>query len=113
MNGITDLLHRARIYVDANPFIYAVEGGDALASSINVLFAGLRARPGFAVTSELTLAEVLPRASRLPDAIHVVTAIRNDCKSFVSGDARIRLPVDIRLISAEGNGIARLAEELS
>ena len=50
------------IYIDANPFIYVVEGRDALAAPIKALFASLRERPGLAVTSELTLAEVLPKA---------------------------------------------------
>jgi hypothetical protein len=62
MSGMTDLVQLLPVYIDANPFIYAVEGGDALAGSITALFGRLRARRGFAVTSELTLAEVLPKA---------------------------------------------------
>src|SRR6476620_4109149 len=50
------------VYIDTNPFIYAVEGNEALASPINNLFAQFRKRPRIAVTSELTLAEVLARA---------------------------------------------------
>jgi predicted nucleic acid-binding protein len=127
---MTDRAKLLRIYVDANPFIYLVEGQDAVAAPIRELFARFRLKPGCAVTSELTLAEVLPRASvpqhrrnyldfivwggvfdlrpvtrdilietaayrrvaarilsdgrqiipKLPDAIHVVTAIRAGCR---------------------------------
>lgn len=51
------------VYVDANPFIYFVESDDSLAASVRDLFAVFHARPGLAVTSELTLAEVLPKAA--------------------------------------------------
>jgi hypothetical protein len=59
---MTDQRQESLVYIDANAFIYAVEGGDALAGSIKALFERLRELPGTAVTSELTLAEVLPRA---------------------------------------------------
>jgi predicted nucleic acid-binding protein len=151
------------IYIDANPFIYVIEGGDTIAAPIKALFASLRERPGLAVTSELTLAEVLPKAPlpkhrrsyfnlmiwsgiidlrpvsrailietadyrkaaatkradgsdtmpKLPDAIHVVTAIRSGCKNFLSSDARIKLPLGMKLIEANDDGIAGLMKELS
>jgi predicted nucleic acid-binding protein len=163
MNGMTDERQAPLIYIDANPFIYAVEGNDALAGLVNALFARLRQYPGAAVTSELTLAEVLPKAPlpvhrrsyfnlliwsgifnlrpvsreilvetanyrrtvatkrpdgtqimpKLPDSIHVVTAIRNGCKSFLSADTRIRIPVEMSLIEATETGIADLVRELS
>jgi predicted nucleic acid-binding protein len=163
MSGITERVHHSPIYIDANPFIYAVDGDDALATLINAFFTGLRAWPGVAVTSEMTLAEVLPRAPlprhrrayfnlilwsgifdlrpvtrgilietadyrraatsqrpdgsdvmpKLPDAIHVVTAIRADCETFLSADAGIRLPVEMWLVAADPEGIARLTEEFS
>src|SRR5437764_1410186 len=50
------------VYIDANPFIYAIEGNDALASPINDFFARLSKCKHAAITSELTLAEVLPKA---------------------------------------------------
>jgi len=116
-----------RLYLDANVFIYAIEGSADIADPLRQLFDLLRANRGIGVTSELTLAEVLPRAStaqrrsylnmivwsrifdlhpvsrdilietaeyrkaqyrkkagmpRLPDAIHVVTAIRLPDGSF-------------------------------
>ena len=51
------------VYIDANPFIYFIEGEASLAVAIRELFAMFAARPGLAVTSELTLAEVLPKAA--------------------------------------------------
>jgi predicted nucleic acid-binding protein len=50
------------IYIGTNPFIYAIEGHDELARPLALLFQRLRERPSVAVTSELTLAEVLPKA---------------------------------------------------
>ncbi len=51
-----------RIYVDANPFIYFIEGQEALADNLRPFFETLKREPGLAATSELTLAEVLPKA---------------------------------------------------
>jgi hypothetical protein len=52
---MTDLAQLLPVYIDANPFIYAVEGGDALAGSITVLFGRLGAWRGIALlTSELS-----------------------------------------------------------
>ncbi|MDQ2083768.1 type II toxin-antitoxin system VapC family toxin [Xanthobacteraceae bacterium Astr-EGSB] len=50
------------VYVDANPFIYLIEGGDDIASIMRELFDLLRAKPQLAATSELTIAEVLVKA---------------------------------------------------
>ena len=50
------------VYVDANPFIYFIEGEEAIASALRPFFDALRRKPGLAATSELTLAEVLPKA---------------------------------------------------
>jgi len=51
-----------RIYLDANVFIYAAEGSPDVARYLEQLFEICRKRPGIAVTSELTLAEILPKA---------------------------------------------------
>jgi predicted nucleic acid-binding protein len=48
-----------RVYLDANIFIYAVEGFAAHAASIQALLAAMDAGEIIAVTSELTVAEVL------------------------------------------------------
>jgi len=149
------------VYVDTNPIAYAFEGPEELASALKKLFAIFRQRPGAAVTSELTLAEVLPkkkvadryffdllvwsnifelrpvtreilietaryrRAARmefadgrvsmpkLPDAIHVVTAIQTGCQIFLSSDSRIKLPKTIKLVQASKAGIESLAQEMA
>jgi predicted nucleic acid-binding protein len=48
-----------RVYLDANVWIYALEGYEAFAASLAALFARIDAGELIAVTSELTLAEVL------------------------------------------------------
>jgi predicted nucleic acid-binding protein len=48
-----------RYYLDANVFIDFIEGNEDLSEPIDGLMESLRKRPGTAVTSELTLAEVL------------------------------------------------------
>ena len=149
------------VYVDANPFIYFIEGDDALSASMRSLFETLKARPGLAVTSELTLAEVLPKAAaplrraymdliiwsgtfdlrpvtreilvetaryrrasvkiepdgresmvKLPDAIHVVTAIHCECRRVVSDDAQLRLPPGYERVACDPVGISKLLEAL-
>jgi predicted nucleic acid-binding protein len=54
------------VYVDANPFIYYIDGEESIASRVRPFFDFLAKRPGIATTSELTLAEVLVKAR--PDA---------------------------------------------
>jgi predicted nucleic acid-binding protein len=51
-----------RIYLDANVFIYAVEGKPDVADLLRTLFGLLRQSRGVGVTSELTLAELLAGA---------------------------------------------------
>lgn len=155
------------IYLDSMVFIYAVEGGDATARPARQFFDWVRRYPGAALTSELSLAEVLvtPKRMRddriadaglipahtrrslylsmmvasrflllspvtrdllletadlrdaiphkLPDAIHLVTAMRYDCKFFVSADTRIRVPGTITKIEPTQAGIAELLEALA
>jgi predicted nucleic acid-binding protein len=59
---MTDPASPPRVYVDANPFTYFIEGEETVASSLRRFFDALARKPGFAATSELTLAEVLPKA---------------------------------------------------
>lgn len=127
------MLLASRLYVDANIFIYAFEGGSDVGTAlVELLTIEGKARP-FLVTSELTLAEVLvgpykngddrlidvyegwtipsPRLTvdqvsrpvlwyaavlntqypnlRLPDAIHLSTAMLLGCSHFLTGDTRL------------------------
>jgi predicted nucleic acid-binding protein len=142
-----------RLYLDANVFIYAIEGVGEIASSLRELFDLFRAKRGTGVTSELTLAEVLPRADgiqrrsyidlivssrifdlqpvsrdilietadyressgmpKLPDAIHIVTAVRAGCKTILSADSRLRLPEGYTVLSPDRESLTRLVRELS
>src|ERR1700754_207490 len=143
----------SRIYLDANVFIYAIEGSPDVAEPLRNLFELFRKKRGAGVTSELTLAEVLPRATttqrtmyldlivwsrvfdlqpvsrallietadyrriaqmpRLPDAIHVVTAIRAGCHTILSADSRLRLPEGVVALLPDSSNVSRLVQELS
>jgi hypothetical protein len=63
---MTEAASASIVYVDANPIAYAFEGSEELATALKTLFSIFRQKPGLAVTSELTLAEVLPK-KKIPD----------------------------------------------
>jgi predicted nucleic acid-binding protein len=63
---MTDEAAAPIVYVDANPFIYYIDGEESAATRVRPFFDFLATRPGIATTSELTLAEVLGKAR--PDA---------------------------------------------
>ena len=49
---------------------------------------------------------------KLPDAIHVVTAISEGCRMFVSADRKIRVPEGMVKIAPDADGVARVLEAL-
>jgi predicted nucleic acid-binding protein len=142
-----------RVYLDANVFIYAIAGNADIADPLRQLFDLFRARRGIGVTSELTLAEVLPKPSdvqrrsylnmivrsqifdlhpvsrdilietaeyreyagmpKLPDAIHVVAAIRAGCRRLLSADLRLELPEGYSVLSPAAENLTGLIRELS
>jgi predicted nucleic acid-binding protein len=160
---MTERSTSSKLYFDANVFIYAVEGSDDIAGHLRTLFDLLRSNRGLAVTSELTLAEVLPKADpirrrnylelilhsglfdlypvtrdilietadyrriagvskpnaskpevsmpKLPDAIHVVTAIRAGCGRMLSFDRALKLPESMHHMTRDG--LSQLINELS
>jgi predicted nucleic acid-binding protein len=159
---MTDGTPSPAVYVDANPFIYFIEGEEAAANRLRPFFDLLKQKPGAAMTSELTLAEVLAKARpdsrrglfnlivwsglfrlepvtrdilietadyrrvtrrtlpdgktatvKLPDAIHVVTAIRARCRIFLSADVGIRLPVDMTALQPTDDGVSALVRALT
>jgi predicted nucleic acid-binding protein len=150
--GMIELGGASHIYADSNVFIYAVEGRAEIADPLQELLDLLRSRPGFAATSELTLAEVLAKVDvvqrrdyldlivesgvfqlcsvsrdilietasyrravgmpKLVDAIHVVTAIRNGCRTMLSADLRMKAP-GISIVDANSESLSRLIRELS
>ncbi|MDC7785776.1 type II toxin-antitoxin system VapC family toxin [Rhodoplanes sp. TEM] len=159
---MTDSFDHPFVYVDANPFIYFVEGDTDIAEPVRGIFELLKTRPGLGVTSELTLAEVLPKARspihhrnfvelivsskvfglvpvdrdllletadyrraasrtdidgrrimpKLPDAIHVVSAVRSRCRAILSNDDRLTLPPGLQRFKPDVGGIAELVEVL-
>lgn len=139
MGGVADLVGKA-VYLDTNVLVYAVEGFDEHEAFIDELFRSIDARQLDAVTSELTLAEVLVKpleigrqdvadlytelvrnsdrlsvlpidrpvllsaahyraelGVKLPDAIHIATAVVAGCDVFLSNDQRIKMPPDLTL----------------
>jgi predicted nucleic acid-binding protein len=155
---MTNFGKTSRLYFDANPLIYAIEGDDSIAGPIGKLLDLLRGHPGVAVTSELTLAEVLPKAvvqrrrsylnlliwsgifdlrpvtrdilietaeyrrkarardvalPKLPDPIHIVTAIQCQCHTILSSDLRMTLPDGFSVVPPDRDNLARLIKDLS
>lgn len=140
------------VYMDANAFIAGFELPLEQAKPIQDLIEALRGKPRMAVTSELTLAELLAPVSRekamplpikrrlylsllvwshlidlqpvtrdvlietadlrhvtpkqrLPDAIHLVTAIQSGCRYFLTGDKRIKPPNGMTLVVPDRGGV--------
>jgi predicted nucleic acid-binding protein len=155
---MTDVAARPRVYLDTNVFIRAFEGSDEEARPIKKLFEALRRDVNRAVTSELTLAEVLAPAlsgpslvnkrhfyfnlivlpgfidllpvtrsilvetadlrkfaaeKSLPDAIHLVTALRAGCAFFMSDDRRIKTPVEMKRVLPDAAGVATILGALN
>ena len=142
--AILDDLRGKKVYLDTNIFIYAVEDVVEYASTVSALFSLIEDGATAAFTSELTLAEVLPKpfeagrqdiaevyqemlrssswlslvpversilieaarlqgalTLRLPDAIHVATALATGCDVLLSNDQRLRAPPGVVLLGLE------------
>jgi predicted nucleic acid-binding protein len=134
MAGLAAILGKT-VYLDTNIFIYTVEGYVPEAAILRELFAALEDGRFTAVTSELSLAEVLVKpfelghedvaaaytelltssdrlavlpidrailveaarqraalGMRMPDAIHVATALATGCELFLTNDRPLKLP---------------------
>jgi predicted nucleic acid-binding protein len=148
------------VYVDTNVFVIGFETLGEHSEAVQSFFSVLRNWRGRAITSELTLAELLAPVSRrhslpqvkrrrlyfdlllwsdlielhpvsrdilietadlrkvdphkLPDAIHVVTAIQGKCAYFLSDDKGMkRLPHGMRRLGADGPGVAEVLRALN
>ena len=149
------------VYLDANVFIAAIEGDQSdVRTLLWQLFAAGESGRAVLVTSELTLAEVLPKAAtpirrtymdlivrsgsfdlrsisrqilvetaayrrdsirkdpdgresmvKLPDAIHIVTAIHSQCRKVLSDDTQLRLPQGHDRVACDASAISKLLEE--
>lgn len=142
------------VYIDTNVFIIGFESPLELAAPVQKLLLAIREKPLSAVTSELTLAELLapvirPQAlvpsqrrrlyldlltgsrlvelrpvtrdiliqtaelreatpCKLPDAIHVTTAVQAKCGFFLSKDRRMRLPPGMIQVGPDHSGVDRI-----
>jgi predicted nucleic acid-binding protein len=150
------------VYLDSNAFIYFIEGEHVVANRLRPLFELLRNQPGRGATSELTLAEVLPKARpdirrsylnlivwsrffhlepvtreilidtadyrratartlrdgrtimpKLPDAIHMVTAIQIRCQAVLSADGSLRVPAGMAIFQPSEAGVSQLMQQLA
>lgn len=159
---MTDKATAPVVYIDANPFIYFIDGEEVVANRVRPLFSLLAERPGIAATSELTLAEVLAKATpdarrsyfnlivwskifqlhpitrdilidtadyrraarktrpdgtkatlKIPDAIHIVTAARCQCRMFLSADEGLMTPAGMTTLKPNEDGLAELTRVLS
>ena len=148
------------VYLESNVFIYFVEAQIDVSRQLKPLFEAIATRPGSAVTSELTLAEVMAPTSspsapplavrkraylspivwnrsillkpvtrdilydtvelrraarlRLPDAIHLATAIQSDCRYFLSSDRDFKaMPQGMTPIRPGHDSLAPVIEALA
>jgi len=148
------------IYIDTNIFVYAVEGVAETAAPSKKLIEALRRRHGAAITSEITLAELLAptrrpdalptqvkrsvyldlvvesgifdlvpvrrdiliqtadirigRKIKLPDAIHLATAVHAGCGFFVCEDDDFRsLPGEMRRVRPTMRDIDGLLRDIA
>lgn len=148
------------VYLESNAFIYFVEAQVEVSRLLKPLFEAISHRPGSAVTSELTLAEVMAPTSnpsappllvrkraylslivwnrsillkpitrdilydtialrdvtklRLPDAIHLATAIQNGCRFFLSSDRDFKkMPQGMTPIGPGRDSLAPVLESLA
>ncbi len=131
--GLLTAIQGDRIYLDTNVWIYAVESYPAFIQDLTALLQSIDQGHQVAITSELSLAEVLVKPLRdrdqvrqdaykraivnrknvfvvpvlrellidaaqvradiglkLPDAIHVATAVRSQCTTFLTNDDRLK-----------------------
>ncbi|MGB3614758.1 MAG: PIN domain-containing protein [Elainellaceae cyanobacterium] len=139
--GLLDVLAGGPVYLDTNIWIYALENYAEYTQHLGALFQALDEGALTAVTSELTLAEVLVKPMqredteqqticerfirstnhlavvpvsrailidaarvrtrtqlKLPDAIHVATAIGTDCKTLLTNDQQLRRTPNISVV---------------
>lgn len=135
-------INGGNVYLDANIFIYAIEGSPEFKHKITALFSRISETSSIAITSELALAECLVKPysendqvsaskyeryiktsdflkvktlpisllkksaqcrakykNKLPDSIHLATAINENCTVFVTNDIKLKTPDSITVIS--------------
>ncbi len=135
-------INGGNVYLDANIFIYALEGSPEYRDKITALFSRISETKSMVITSELTLAECLVKPyseddqvsvfkyeayiktsgflkvkalpigllkksaqcrakykNKMPDSIHLATAINENCTVFVTNDIKLKTPDNITTLS--------------
>lgn len=101
--AIPDQLRGRRIYLDANVFIYALEGKADVKAQVAPLFAALDAEDMDGVTSDLSLAEVLVHPYRIGH-----TALADRYERLLAPRINLaRIPVSLSLWRAAAHLRAR------
>jgi predicted nucleic acid-binding protein len=57
--------------------------------------------------------EALGAMPKLPDAVHVVTAVHAGCNTFVSFDRGLKLPIGLDRVGREEDRLTQLVEDMS
>jgi len=109
--AILEVITGTKIYLDTNIFIYAIEGYTKFETELNELFEAFDAGNLQAITSELTLAEVLVKPL-IDNNVKVCSAYENAIQSsqvlevvpinrtILRQSARLRSTINIRLPDA-------------
>jgi len=116
---MTDEAKTPVVYIDANPCIYFIDGQEDVADRMRPFFALLAERPGVAMTSELTLAEVLAKATPVERRSYLNLIVWSNlfqhfrCQVFLSADEGLKVPADMALLQPNDSGLARLNRALA
>jgi predicted nucleic acid-binding protein len=88
--GLLDLIRGDRVYLDANIWIYALEGVSDYSQSLAALFEAVDAELLKLITSELSLAEILVRPIKEGNVLEQETYT----EAIASTDGLTAVPID-------------------
>lgn len=105
--GLTEIISGSRLYLDTNIFIYALEGYLEYESIITSLFRNIDNGIYSAVTSELTLAEVLvkPFMDKNKDLQQIYEEILQSSNSLTITTIDRQILIKASMIRASSDGI--------
>jgi hypothetical protein len=135
---MTDPTADSIVYLDANVILFGLEGEPSISAPIKELLNALRDSPdagllyldllvwsGYIdlrpIDRDILIESARLRAHhktahnkklKLPDAIHLVTAVRSRCRYFLSADKEIIPPTQMTAIRPDGSGIGDLLRAL-
>ena len=101
--GLVDNLRGGRVYLDANVFIYALAGFPDFKDVLAELFGAIDSGSILAITSELTLAEVLVIPFRKADHEE-----ETRCRTMLSPRATLKFfPIDVNILEQTASCVRR------